>query len=1015
MPVSYPEIKTFKGLYLQKNSFTVPDGAMERANNCILLQDNRLSKTPGHYQYFSPASGTLNNIFYYQSRLLLIYLNKISYLTDGGTYPNETGTETLLTGQTISLTSPRVSRPVQASSNLLFTTDSGVEKIDAYNGKVFQAGIPPGLDLRAVFQADNGWFSGDSQAAYRVVFGRRDVNANLLLGAPSQQLVLTNSVSASVSYTVVTDTGPSPDTQLITVTSPIHNLVTGMTITVASGTGTPIVPTGDYTVTVTTINVFTFTYSSNTAPGAGTLTYKVSRTVQLEASIPAEIADVTDLYFFQVYRTTTSITASTIPTPNYRLVEERILTAAEITARRIFYVDDIDEVLVSYAPELYTNPNSREGELQANLKPPKCDDLTLFKGCVLYAKCTSRHTVNLDLVDTSILSSGNYIEVKVSALTRRYVARTGVGNTNVFSRSTSYATPILTITYTAHNFSNGDTVYISNAVGTGTQPSGSYVVSNAAADTFTISQAGLGTVAYLEFQGVTNGTHNIFTLDKTSTSISTQLRDTAQGLIKAINRDTTSVVYAFYTSAVTDVPGKMRIQSQGFGDAIYLRADSTAAGTAFQPTLPDSFATGNQVFSANEDKPNSIFSSKVGENEAVPIENEFVAGSRNSKIFRHFALRDSVIILKADGVFRLTGDSPLNFSVTAVDNTVFCLSANSAYLLNNQVYFLSNQGVCVATETSVQIISREKIEDVILPILGKTDLEIETGAAGFESQRTYRLSTIAPNETVKTVTYIYNFINDTWTTQDILFKQGVVGSNDALYLITYGNKVFKERKTQTRIDYCGQNYAVTVSSVAADLLTATISSVLATPAAGDVIIKNDVFNRVKTVSTVGGGLYSVTFRLATNLLAADSLTLYEGYDSEAEFSPFHAGQVGLMKQFSQLEIHTRTPSITRLELNFSGYIIGGSETTTWEGASLLDNGVLGWGLFPWGFEPWGQPDAINIAQGTKPAPPLRIYIPRFQQRNTYIKTKLTHREAGESMDIQAMTYAVRPYKERVSK
>ncbi len=1009
MPVNFSEIKTFRGLYLQKNSFTVPDGAMEQANNCILLQDNRLSKTPGHYQYFSPSSGTLNNLFFYQQKLMAIYLDKLGYYTDTGSYPNETGTESVLSGETVTITSPRVSHSVQASSNLLMTTDRGVLKIDAYNGKIYQAGVAPGLDLRAVFVADNGWFTGDSQAAYRILFGRRDANANLLLGAPSEQLVLTNSTIAAAAYTV--SGGGPPDT--VTVTSNGHNLASGMTISVVSSTGTPAIAVGDYTVTVTGVNTFTFV--SPIDVGAGTLNYKVGRVVQLEFTIPAEITTAADMYFFQIYRTTTSISAATLPTPNYRLVEERILTAAELTARRVFYTDDIDEVLVSYAPELYTNPNSQEGELQANLKPPKCDDLTLFKECVLYAKCTSRHTLNLDVIDTSVLSSGSYVEVKVDAVTRRYVARTGVANVNVASRSVAVAGTTLTITYTAHGFSNGDTVYISNSTGVGTQPTGSYVVSGVTANTFDITQAGTTSVAYLEFQGVTNGTYYMFKLDNSSASISTQLRETAQGLVKAINRDTSSVIYAFYTSGVQDVPGKMRLQAQGFGLPIYVRADSTASGTAFQPPLPDSFVTGNQVFSQNEDKPNSIFASKIGESEAAPIENEFVAGSRNSPIYRLFALRDSVIILKGDGVFRLTGDSPLNFSVTAVDNTVFIVSANSAYLLNNQVYFLSNQGVCVASETSVQIISREKIEDVILPILGKTNLNLETGAAGFESQRTYRLSTIAPNDTTKTVTYIYNFINDTWTTQDILFKQGVTGANDSLYLITYGNKIFKERKTQTRIDYCGQNHNITVTSVAVDLNSAVIVSVTTVPTAGDVIIKSDVFNRIQSVTSLGVNAYNVTFRVDTNLVAADAVILYKGYVSEIDFAPFHAGQVGMMKQYSQLQIHTRTPSITKLEINFSGYILGGSETTTWEGSNLLDNGVAGWALFPWGFEPWGQPDAINIQQGTKAAPPIRLYIPRFQQRNTYIKTKLTHREAGESMDIQAMAYAVRPYRERVSK
>ncbi len=1011
MPNMFSEVKTFRGLYLQKNSFTVPDGAMEIANNCILYNDNIISKTRGFYGYFTPGGGTLNNVFFYQSHLLAVYLTKLVYYTDTGVAPNVTGTENTLSGATVAISSPRSSRSVQASNNFYFTTDNGVLKIDAYNGKIFEAGVPPALDISAILLADNGWFDGDSEAAVRVVFGRRDANANLLLGAPSEQLVLTNAPVADVSYAV---SGGGPYT--ITVTSPAHNLVSGMTIHVTSSTGTPVVPVLDYTVTVTDANTFTFSVSGTSPEAAKALTYKVSRTIQLEFSIPSEITTAADMYFFQYYRTAPSLGASVVPTPDYRLVEERILTAAEITARRVFYVDDIDEVLVSTAPELYTNPNSREGESQANAKPPKADDLTLFKNCTIYAKCTTRHVIQVNLIDAGTLANNDYVEIKIDAVTRRYVARTKVGNTNVVAQGLSYSTPTLTITYAAHGLQAGDSVYISNAIGTGTAVSGLYAISNVMTNSFDITQLGVTTVTYLEFEGVTvSGGYYMFTLDNTSSSISAQLRNTSRGFVKAVNRDTSSLIYASYISTINDVPGQMGFEAKGFGAPIYFRANTITAGSSFLPALPDSFSVGNQVVSANEDKPNSLFISKVGEPEAVPIENEYVAGSRNAKIFRVFSLRDSVIILKGDGVFRLTGDSPSNFNITAIDNTIFCVSANSGALLNNQVYFLANQGVCLATESSTQILSREKIEDVIIPIVGKTDLEIYTGSVSYESERTYKLSTIGPNNSTKTVSYIYNFVNDSWTTFDELFIQGVIGPNDTQYLITSSNIIKKERKTQTRIDYCGQNYAITISAVSSSKMSATVSSPNVVPAEGDVILKSDVFSRIKTVVALGSSIYTLTFRTSSNLVAADSLILYQGYETDVDFAPFHAGQVGMMKQFSQMQIHTRTPSITRLEISYSGYSYGGSNTTIWELSSVRDSGNLGWGQFPWGFEPWGQADAINIAQGTQPASPIRTYVPIFQQRNTFLKTRIKHREAGESLDIQAIDYAVRPYKERVSR
>ena len=1004
----YPEIKTFKGLYLQRNSFTVPDGAMEQAMNCILLQDNRLNKTRGFYEYFTPSEedGDLNNLFYYQNKLISIYVSQMAYYDDTGSYPNQKGAQTLLSGAAVSVQPPRVSHSVQANSNLYVTTDNGVLKLESYHSKIFTAGVPPALDLQGIFLSENGWFTGDSQVAYRIVFGRRDANGNLLLGAPSEQLVLTNSPVTSVAYTV---SGGGPYT--VTVTSPNHNLSTGMDIDVTNSTGSPALVNGTYNVTVVDENTFTFAVLAT--GGAGNLTYKTSRVVQLEFSVPSEIEDVNDKWFFQIYRTSMSLSAAVTPTPDYRLVEEQALSQAQIDDDAVFYVDDIDEALVSFAPELYTNPNSREGELQANTRPPKCQDVTLFKECVIYANTETRQILEVDVIDTSVMVDGSFIEIKVGADIQRFVAREGVGNTNVIAQGVSYADPLLTITYANHNLDNGDTVLVSNAEGTGTLPNGMYTILNATTNTFDVTFAGGTAVTYLEFQGVTDGTYNIFTLDKVGT-VSAQLRNTARGIVKAVNRDDNSLVYANYVSNINDVPGKMQFQEKAFGDQIFVRADSVSVGTGFLPQLPDSFVSGVQVFSQNEVKPNAFYSSKVGEPEAVPIANQFKAGSQNAKIYRTVALRDSVIFLKADGIFRMTGDNPLNFNVTAIDNTVYCISANSVSLLNNQVYFLSNQGVCLVTESAVQILSRQTIEDVISPIIGKPNIEMQTGAVGYESDRTYRLSTIGPNDDVKTDSYIYNYINDTWTQFEVLFKQGVVAEMDTLFLITVDNRILRERKTQTRIDYCGQNYAVSSVSVSPQSLSAVILSSDVVPQEGDVILKDDVFNRIRTVTSLGSSNYRLVFRSPVNFSAMESLILYQGYVTTVTFAPFHAGQVGRMKQFAQMQFHTRTPSVTRMELTFSGYIYGGSETTVWESGNVIDSS-LGWGLFPWGFVPWGQADSIVIPRETKPAPPIRIFIPSFQQRTTYIKTTLTHREAGESLDIQALDYAVRGYRERVSK
>jgi hypothetical protein len=1003
----YPEIRKFLGLFAQQNSFDVPDGAMERALNIVLNDDNVILKDRGFYQYFDPTSTTLNNLFFYKQKLLAVFTTKISYFTDTGSAPNVTGSITNLTGETIAVTSPRVSRSMEQNGNLYFTTDNGVMKIDDFDGKVFKAGSPPGLDIRGNFLPENGPIVGETQIGYRALFGRKDDNTNTVLGAPSDILVLTNSKKIGVSWTRTTN--------VVTVTSTLHNLSTGMTVVVSASTGAPAVTAGTYTITVTTPNAYTF--AETAANSSGTLDYTATRVPLIEFTVPREITTSADNFFFQLYRTSMSNSSSVSPTVDFRLIEERILTSAELTAGFVSYQDEIDEVLVEFAPELYTNPNSREGESQANARPPKPEDITLFNNYAMFGNCITRHVLLDDVIDPSALVTTDYVEFKVDATTRRYVAATGVGNKTVRSDAITNAAGDLRIDYVAHGFSNGFKIYISTITG-GALTEGAYFVVSAAADNFEISlTSGGASIAFnsetsLYFEGVTNGTYPIFQLDKTDPSVSTQLRNTAQGLVRAVNRDPQALIYGNYASGITDVPGKMRFTAVGFTGSIYMRANTTTAGSAFAPALPDSFASGTQVQSGNDVEQNVVYVSKIGEPEAVPILNKISVGSKNYAILRILALRDSVIILKADGVFKITGDSPTNFQATALDDTVIVVGASSAAKLNNQVYFLANQGICSATDSSVDIVSR-RIENLVETIIGKDAIATETAAVGYESDRTYRISTIAPNDDVKTITYYHNTLNDTWTESDVLFKAGVVGPNNTLYLINYAGKLMKGRKYGNKLDWVGQNYAITVTSVASDGLSALVTSTTYVPMPGDVVLKSDVFSRIASVDTITGTTFRIYFRAVTNLAAADAVNLYAGITSNVRMAPFHAGRIGLTKQFAQLELSTRGPSVSRMAITFTGQTFGGSEETEWLSANVSQSG--GWGEAPWGFFPYGQTDGIDNLYSTQPAPVIRLYVPQFQQRNTFIQTVMNHREGGEAIEVQAMTWSVRPYRERTSK
>ena len=94
MAFSYPEIRSWQGLFLQQNSLSVPDGALETALNVVISKDGQITKRRGFYTFYTPVTGTLNRLFTYQNVLMAAFQSKLSYLTETGTIPNKTGVET---------------------------------------------------------------------------------------------------------------------------------------------------------------------------------------------------------------------------------------------------------------------------------------------------------------------------------------------------------------------------------------------------------------------------------------------------------------------------------------------------------------------------------------------------------------------------------------------------------------------------------------------------------------------------------------------------------------------------------------------------------------------------------------------------------------------------------------------------------------------------------------------------------------------------------------------------------
>ena len=196
------------GLYTFPSDISsVPQGALSVADNIVIDRENTAEPRRG-FDYlrhngvqttFSNPGYRANKIFFYQGYLIAHYDTNIFAYHDPTTgWVNYSGT-------TAAPTSTIPVRSAQANQNLYYTTDKGVYKLDAYNGTPRLAGCPAALDCQSsIAVAPPATFLPDKQrCAYRLIWGIKDANGNLILGAPSQREEITNTSGSTAAIQIV--------------------------------------------------------------------------------------------------------------------------------------------------------------------------------------------------------------------------------------------------------------------------------------------------------------------------------------------------------------------------------------------------------------------------------------------------------------------------------------------------------------------------------------------------------------------------------------------------------------------------------------------------------------------------------------------------------------------------------------------------------------------------------------------------------------------------------------------
>jgi hypothetical protein len=487
----------------------------------------------------------------------------------------------------------------------------------------------------------------------------------------------------------------------------------------------------------------------------------------------------------------------------------------------------------------------------------------------------------------------------------------------------------------------------------------------------------------------------------------TDIDNTARSLVKVINRyATNTTVYAYYLSGYTDLPGQILIEERSIGGAAYsITVGTAASANDFFPKPPTSIPSSGDSLSSNEVRTNRIYYSKTQQPEGVPLTNFLDIGPSNTEILRCIALRDSLMLIKQEGIYRLTGETPQSFSVVPLDLTVFCKAPDSAAALNNRIHMVSNQGVVAVGDTGVQVLSRV-IEPDIIPLVGQTNLSTTTYGVAYESDHEYRLSTLdTGNPSTPTQIFVYNYFANAWTRWTFEFSCGIVEPTaDKFYFAIPGvNKIYRERKAFSSSDYSDPESAITIVSISGMSVNFTISG--ATPDSGWQISQNGSTNKISTVSqNVDLSWTAVMANTIPSAWTAGAATIYPSIVADVEWSSWFAGQTGVMKQVREVKILTDSlhaaDTISSLIATFRTDLDASRESVE------LSSNAFGWGSMFWGSSPWGgRAETFNY----------RTFVPQRKQYCRIMTAGVKHQNANEHFSCGGITYTFEMISERTTK
>lgn len=790
-----------RGLYLTANPLDAPPGSLTEATNAVIRRPGIVEPRRGQAPDATvPSSAYVDSMASFEGELIVhTSADALAKRDNDTTITAYSGTFTPPAGHPM--------RFVESGGSLYATTNEGLVRLDSPSGAWTPAGVPPGLEGNAAASGTTGWLDFGETVGYRLVWGKRDGDGQLMLGAPSGRILYTNADNVEVSIT------RTLGTTVTATTSSAHGRTTGDTIELVTTADATNFPLDTFTITVT--GATTFTYAQAGANVSSTGSYMVGsslRDVAITTPIPDGVTLNVD--FLQVYRTVLTTTGGADPGEDMAQVTEYFPTADEVTSGTLTTTD-----VASFANGAtgYFSPSMGIGIAGAKEQPPLVTDATVFNGYLFGVVQAFRQSLDIALLGiggATGLTTFDGIRIIQDAASELYLgglpADEGIssGGGWIFGRYTT-GTAGQNIEDTVRSLVRvinlrSDIVSATYASSVSDLPGKALLTERAVGGDAIYVRAFRNALAWtprllLQLDGIPTRAAGVVTVDTFPVAGAPHRLIVGEQVVVTVGQadfppgiktvTTTPTAYTFtYTEAGANVVGAAMEFTTNTDDVTMIQ-EATGSDYAF---------------------------SDLEEPDAWPPRFRFKVGGPNTILYRIIPQGNALLFFTSAGLFRLTGRTEDEFVLLPIDPTINLVGAKTAISMGNRAFALTNQGVMSITDLGVEKVSGP-LDQLLLPYYAGTLTDLTAEAAfglGYQTENEYTLFLQHPEAGTGDPpdrAYTYNTQTGAWVGPWEFSWSGIntgnevraahVHAGDGRLYIAAGTRLTRERKARNLSDY----------------------------------------------------------------------------------------------------------------------------------------------------------------------------------------------------------------------